>query len=51
MLSNGKALGEDMITAELLKANTDFTTTKEKELLDRVWRHEKSQLNGKGGSL
>ena len=41
-LKNGKAPGIDSITAELLKADIDFSTGKVKTLLDKVWNKEKN---------
>ena len=49
-LKNGKAPGEDLITAELLKADLEFTTDKVKELIDTIWSLEKVPL-GRGDSL
>ena len=43
-LTNGKALGEDMITAELRKADLEFTTDRVKELIDTIWILEKVPL-------
>ena len=40
-LKNGKAAGNDLIVAELLKADVDFTTEKVKQLLDKIWQQEK----------
>ena len=40
-LKNGKAAGDDLIVAELLKADVDFTTEKVKQLLDNIWQQEK----------
>ena len=40
-LKNGKAAGDDLIVAELLKADVDFTTEKVKQLLDKIWQQEK----------
>ena len=41
-LKNGKAPGEDMITAELLEADLEFTTDRVKELIDMIWSLEKA---------
>ena len=49
-LKNGKAPCEDMITAELLKADLEFTTDRVKELIDTIWSLEKVPL-GRGDSL
>ena len=43
-LKNGKAPGEDMIRAELLKADLEFTTDRVKELIDTIWSLEKVPL-------
>ena len=50
-LKNGKAPGEDMITAELLKADREFTTDRVKELIDTIWSLEKVPLKGKRGLI
>ena len=41
-LNNGKAPGIDNIQAELLKADTDYASTKVNEIIDIVWRDEKT---------
>lgn len=41
-MTNGKAVGEDLILAELMKAHLDFTAEKVKVILDEVWRQEKT---------
>ena len=46
---NGKALGEDMITAELLKSDLEFTTDRVKKLIDTIWSLEKVPLKWKRG--
>ena len=46
-LKNGKASGEDMITAGLLKADLEFTTDRVKELIDTIWSLEKVPLKWK----
>ena len=46
ILKNGKASGEDLIRAELLKAQ--FTTDRVKELIDTIWSLD---VNGRGDSL
>ena len=48
-LKNGKAPGKDMITAELLKADLEFTTDRVKELIDTIWSLEKVPLKWKRG--
>ena len=50
-LKNGKAPGEDMITAELLKADLEFTTDRVKELIDTIWSLEKVPLKWKRGLI
>ena len=50
-LENGKAPGEDMITAELLKADLEFTTDRVKELIDTIWSLEKVPLKWKRGLI
>ena len=49
-LKNCKAPGEDMITAELLKADLEFTTDRVKEL-DTIWSLEKVPLKWKRGLI
>ena len=44
---NGKGPGEDMITAELLKADLEFTTDRVKELIDTIWSLEKVPIKRK----
>lgn len=39
-LQNRKSLGVDSITAELLKADVDFSTEKIHQLMCKVWKHE-----------
>ena len=41
-LKNGKAPENRKHQAELLKADIDYATTKVKEIIDIVWRHEKT---------
>ena len=50
-LKNGKAPGEDMITAELLKADLEFTTDREKELTNTIWSLKKVPLKWKRGII
>ena len=50
-LKNGKAPGEDMIIAELLKADLEFTTDRVKELVDLIWRLEKVPFKWKRGLI
>ena len=50
-LKNGKAPGEDMITAELLKADLEFTTGRVKELVDTIWNLEKVPRKWKRGLI
>ena len=39
---NGKTPGIDNVRAELLKADIDFVTIKSKEIIDIVWREERT---------
>jgi len=50
-LKNGKAPGEDTITAELLKADLKFTTDIAKELIDTIWSLEKVPCKWKRGLI
>jgi len=50
-LKNGKAPGEDMITAELLKADLEFTTDRVKERIDTIWSLEKIPRKWKRGLI
>ena len=50
-LKNSKAPGEDMIKAELLKADLEFTTDRVKELIDTIWSLEKAPLKWKRGLI
>ena len=50
-LKNGKAPGEDMITAEVLKADLEFTTDRVKELIDTIWSLEKVPRKWKRGLI
>ena len=51
-LKNGKAAGEDMITAELLKADLEFTIDRVKELIDTmIWSLEKVPRKWKRGLI
>ena len=50
-LKNGKAPGEDMITAELLKADLEFTTDRVKDLIDTIWSLEKVPRKWKRGLI
>lgn len=40
-LKNGKALGADRITADILKANTEKSSRELKRILDLVWKDGK----------
>ena len=50
-LQNGKASGTDSITAELLKANIEFSATKIHQLLGKVWTFEKIPQTWKQGLI
>jgi len=50
-LKNGKAPGIDNIQAELLKADVDYATTKVKEIIDIVWRDEKTPRKWRKGLI
>ena len=50
-LRNGKAPGIDSITADILKADIDFSTMKIHRLLEKIWRHEKIPNNWKRGLI
>jgi len=50
-LKNGKALGEVIITAELLKADLEFTADRVKELIDTIWSLEKVPRKWKRGLI
>ena len=50
-LKNGKAPGIDKIQAELLKADIDYATTKVKEIIDIVWRDEKTPRKWRKGLI
>ena len=50
-LKNGKAQGIDNIQAELLKADMDYATTKVKEIIDIVWRDEKTPRKWRKGLI
>ena len=50
-LKNGKAPGIDNIQAELLKADIGFATTKVKEIVDIVWRDEKTPRKWRKGLI
>ena len=50
-LKNGKAAGEDLIQAELLKADVRYTGNKIHELLTEIWKEEKVPINWKKGLI
>lgn len=50
-LKNGKAPGDNMITAELLKVDMDFGATKMRELINIIWRQEKIPFSWKRGLI
>ena len=50
-LQNGKAPGIDSITAELLKADIEFSTQKVHQLLQKIWQQEKIPMNWKKGLI
>ena len=49
-LKNGKSPGEDMVTAELLKADLGFTTDRVKKIKTRSGAWKKSHVNGRRDS-
>ena len=50
-LQNNKAPGIDCITAELLKADVEFSAMKVHQLLGKVWKQEKIPTNWKKGLI
>ena len=50
-LQNGKAAGIDSITAELLKADIEFSSMKVHQLLEKAWKHEKIPTKWKRGLI
>ena len=50
-LQNGKSPGIDSITAELLKADIEFSTQKVHQLLQKIWQQEKIPMNWKKGLI
>ena len=50
-LKNGKSPGIDSITAELLKADADFSAKKIHQLMKKVWEHEKILTKWKQGLI
>ena len=50
-LKNGRVPGVDNIPAELLKADIDYATTKVKEIIDIVWRDEKTPKQCRKGLI
>ncbi|XP_060080646.1 uncharacterized protein LOC132560005 [Ylistrum balloti] len=50
-LRNGKSPGIDSITAELIKANTNFPITNIHELMEAIWREEQIPESWKKGLI
>ena len=50
-LKNGKVPGSDNIQAKFLKADIDYATTKVKEIMDIVWRDEKTPRKWRKGLI
>ena len=50
-LKNGKAPGIENLQAEMLKADIEYATTKVKEILDIVWRDEKTARKWRKGLI
>ena len=50
-LKNGKAPGIDNLQAELLIADIDYATTKVREIIDIVWRDEKTPRKWRKGLI
>ena len=50
-LQSGKSPGIDNITAELLKADIDFSTKKIHQLLQKIWKNEKIPRKWKKGLI
>lgn len=50
-LKNGKAPGADLIQAELLKANINYSSRKIKAILNRVWEQEKAPQSWRRGLI
>ena len=50
-LQNGKAPGIDTITAELLKADIEFSAKKVHQLLGKIWKHEQIPEKWKKGLI
>ena len=50
-LKNGKVPGIDNIQAKLLKADVDYASTKVKEIIDIVWRDEKTPRKWRKGLI
>ena len=50
-LKDGKAAGDDLIVAGLLKAGVDVITEKVKQLLDKIWQQEKIPDRWKKGLI
>ena len=50
-IGNGKAAGIDNVQGELLKADIDYATTRVKEIIDIVWRDEKTPRKWRKGLI